>query len=131
MSWDGFNRRRFPRILYPCLVKLGTADGAQQEAFLTHTENIGVGGICVIVKKEIALFCPVQVEVDLLEETDHLFARGRVAWVVRRKAMEEVKPLFYDIGIEFEELSAKDKARMEATIAQFIQKGYKILKPVY
>ena len=131
MSWDGFNRRRFPRLLYPCLVKLTAADGAQQDAFLTHTENIGVGGICIIVKKEIPLLTPVQVEVDLLEETDHLFAKGRVAWVVHRKALEAVKPLFYDIGIGFEGLAAKDKARLGATVTQFIRKGYKILKPVY
>ncbi len=131
MSWDGFNRRRFPRLLYPCLVKLITSHGAEQDAFLTHTENIGVGGICIIAKREIPLLTPVQVEVDLLEETNHLFARGRVAWVVRRRSMEEVKPLFYDIGIGFEGLAAKDKARLGATITQFIQKGYKILKPVY
>ncbi|MDO8675956.1 MAG: PilZ domain-containing protein [Candidatus Omnitrophota bacterium] len=131
MSWDGFNRRRFPRLLYPCLVKVTTSHGAEQNAFLTHTENIGVGGICIIAKREIPLLAPVQIEVDLLEEADHLFARGRVAWIVQRKALESVKPLFYDIGIGFEGLAAKDKARLEATVARFIKKGYKILKPVY
>ena len=131
MDWDGNNRRQFPRILYPCLVKLTAGDGAQHDAFLTHTENIGVGGICIIVKKELPLSTPVQVEVDLLEDTDHLIAQGKVAWMARRKSGETVKPLFYDVGIEFEGLSGKDKARLDATIARFIQKGYKILKPVY
>ncbi len=128
MSWEGLDRRHFPRILYPCLVKVVAKDNGQ-ESFLTHTENIGVGGICVITKKEIPLFYPVQVEVDLLEDNDHLYAKGRVAWVVRRKGIETHKPYFYDIGIEFEGLSEKDKARMETTIAHFIKKGYKILKP--
>ncbi len=129
MSWDGSNRRHFPRIQYPCLVKL-TA-GARQDAFLTHTENIGVGGICIIARKEIPPSTPVQVEVDLLEETNHLFARGRVAWAIQRPSMEAVKPLFYDVGIGFEGLAAKDKARLGATVTRSIQKGYKVLKPVY
>ena len=131
MSWDGLNRRQFPRILYPCLVKIIAAHGTQSEAFLTHTENIGVGGICVIVKKEIPLFHPVHVEVDLLEDTEHLLSAGRVVWVVRRKGIETHKPYFYDIGIEFDGLPAKDKARLENAISNFIQKGYKVLKTVY
>ena len=131
MGWDGSNRRQFPRIMYPCLVKLTAGDGAQHDAFLTHTENIGVGGISVIVKKEIPLSASVQVEVDLLDNIEHLSAKGRVIWVVRRRSGETVKPLFYDVGIEFEGLSDKDKIRLDTTIVRFIQKGYKILKPVY
>ena len=131
MGWDGNNRRQFPRILYPCLVKLTSGGGSQHDAFLTHTENIGVGGICIIVKKELPLSAPVQVEVDLLDNIEHLFAKGKVAWAVRRTSGEALKPLFYDVGIEFEGLSDKDKARLDVTIARFIQKGYKILKPVY
>ena len=68
MSWNGFNRRQFPRILYPCLVKIIGLGDTQQESILTHTENIGVGGICVIIKKEIPLFHPVHVEIDFLED---------------------------------------------------------------
>ena len=130
MSWDGLNRRKFPRIVYPCLVKLAAqAEGTQ--ACLTHTENIGVGGIGLIVRKEIKLFSAVGLEIDLLDDVENIIAEGKVVWVVRRKATEATKPFFYDIGVEFERISAQDKTRLKNTIERFIQKGGKVLKPVY
>lgn len=130
MEWDGANRRQFPRIAYPCLVKMHSKSG-HVEPILTHTENIGTGGICVIVKKEIKLFTLVDIEVDLIDESEHIKAVGKVVWSVRRKEMQPVKPLFYDIGIKFENLKDKDHKRLDATIQGLIQKGYKTLKPVY
>jgi c-di-GMP-binding flagellar brake protein YcgR len=130
MSWNGMNRRQFPRIAYPCLVKV-MAQGEEQSAYLTHTENIGVGGICIIVKNQLPMFSAVEVEIDLLEDIEHVLSRGRVVWAVRRKALESIKPMFYDVGIEFDNLSPKDKKRLEDAIEKFIKKGYKVLKPVY
>jgi len=129
-AWDGANRRQFPRIVYPCLVKV-TCDGEPRETFLTHTENISVGGISVIVKKEIRVFSTIEVEIDLIEDPEHIVATGRVVWSVRRKAIESVKPMFYDIGIQFDDIKDKDKTRLGVAISKFIEKGYKILKPVY
>ena len=130
MEWNGQNRRKFPRILYPCLVRISSTDDSSAIC-LTHTENIGPGGICVILKKEIKMFTPVEIELDLIEDARNFNAKGRVVWSVRRKAAEEVKPMFYDIGIEFHGLSPKDKQKLEEAVDRFIQKGYKILKPVY
>ena len=129
MFWEGLNRRRFPRIIYPCLIKIVCRDG-QEETVLTHTENIGVGGICVILRRDIKLFSPVGVEIDLIDLTDHLGARGKVVWVARRKAIEPVKPLFYDVGIEFSEISDQHRATLSSTIDQMIKKGTKVLKPM-
>jgi Tfp pilus assembly protein PilZ len=129
-QWEGLNRRQFPRLAYPCLVKV-RVNSETPEALLTHTENIGVGGICVIIRKEVKLFTSIDLEIDLMDEQDHILVRGRVVWVVRRKAIMLVKPLFYDIGVEFENLNVKDKKRLEAAIHLYIKKGYKVLKPVY
>lgn len=129
-DWDGLNRRRFQRIVYPCLVKIEAQDG-HEEGFLTHTENISVGGLGIILKKEIKRFTPVKVEIDLIDEEKNILVKGRIVWSVRRKAVDSVKPLFYDIGIQFEHLSDKDKHKLEAAVNKFIQKGHKILKPVY
>ena len=130
MDWNGLNRRQFPRIVYPCLVKI--SQGAQsQGSFLTHTENIGVGGFCVILKQEIPFSSPVEVEIDLVEETENIKARGRVVWTVRREASQSLKPLFYGIGVEFENLGEKDKGRLKTATESFVKRGYKALKPVY
>ena len=130
MKWDGLNRRQFPRIVYPCMVKV-ISQGHVVEAILTHTENIGVGGVGVIIKKELKLFEVVGLEIDLIDEEDHIVTSGKVVWVVKRKAEEAFKPMFYDVGIEFQGLSSKNKSRLEAATDKFIKKGFKVLKPVY
>src|SRR4051812_30321214 len=124
MGWDGLNRRQFPRIVYPCLVKL-VAGNQVKDAFLTHTENISVGGVGITVKKEVAILTPVEIEIDLLDGEEHIIARGKVAWSFKRKATEKVKPLFYDVGLEFDTLNAADRKRLEQATENLIKKGYK------
>ena len=115
MSWDGMNRRKGPRVLYPCLV-IVRAGAGQQDAILAHTENIAYGGLGLILKKEIHTFTPVDIEVDLLDLGEHIKCQGRVVWCVRRKSQESTKPLFYDVGIEFGELKEPDQKRIENII---------------
>jgi len=88
----------------------------QKDAFLAHTENVGNGGICVIMKKELKLFSPVEIELDLLDMGEHVKCQGKVVWSIRRKEMEIAKPLFYDVGIEFVNLAGKDRERIEGVI---------------
>lgn len=128
MSWEGLDRRNFPRVIYPCLVTIKTEQG-QVDSLLTHTENIGVGGICVIVKPEIKLFSTVTIEVDLIDAEEHLSAKGRVVWIVRRKAIESHKPMFHDIGIEFNGLTIVDKKRISDLVSHLVKKGARLLKP--
>ena len=47
MGWEGLNRRKFPRVMFPCLVKI-SRQGEPPEMILTHTENVSSGGVCVI-----------------------------------------------------------------------------------
>ncbi|MFA5088725.1 MAG: PilZ domain-containing protein [Candidatus Omnitrophota bacterium] len=122
MSWDGLNRRKFPRVNFPCLVVI-KYDQGERETLLTHTENIGSGGICVILKKGIKMFTPVEFEMDLLDAQEHLRMKGKVVWSIRRKQDEKKKPLFYDTGIEFVDCSEKEKKRLEETVEKLVGKG--------
>ena len=115
-GWEGSNRRKFPRANYPCLVEICDREGEVQDTILTHTENIGVGGICVILKKSLKLFTPVEVELDLLDLGNHIKCKGKVVWNVKRKTTENKKPLFYDIGIEFEKLDDAENKRVQQII---------------
>jgi hypothetical protein len=128
MSWEGMDRRKFPRVMYPCMVKVIYADGSQ-ESILTHTENIGQGGLCVTLKNGIDLFTPVEMEVDLLDLNEHITPKGKVVWNVRRKSIEKVKPMFYDIGIEYTEISKRDQERLRADLQLLIDKGAQLTKP--
>jgi hypothetical protein len=128
MTWEGMDRRKFPRVMYPCMVKITSSDG-EQEAILTHTENIGQGGLCVTLKGGIKLFTPVDLEIDLLNLEEHIKPKGKVVWNVRRKAVEEIKPMFYDIGVEFTEISKGDQERLRENLQMLISKGTQLSKP--
>src|SRR5271156_976331 len=122
MSWEGTDRRKFPRVMYPCMVKVISSDGSQQQ-ILTHTENIGLGGLCITLKNGIKLFTPVEMEVDLLDIDEHIKPKGKVVWNVRRKSIEKIKPMFYDIGIEFTEIAKKDHERLQENLQLLIDRG--------
>ena len=64
----------------------------------------------------------------MLDTDDHIKTPGKVVWVVRRKAIEVVKPMFYDIGIEFIHLSPKQKEHLNLTIERLIKSGATVLK---
>ena len=117
--WEGANRRRFPRANYPCLIII-RRNSMQPQALLTHTENLGLGGVCVILKKDLGLFTPVEIELDLMDTQPHIKCNGKIVWVVKRKDTEEKKPLFFDIGIEFANLKEKDRERVSAIVDHLV-----------
>ncbi len=120
--WEGLNRRKFPRMKYPCIVMIRLGQGTG-DTILTHTENIGIGGICVITKQNIKLFTPVKIELDLLDLGEHMKCQGKVVWSIRRKEAVEKKKSFYDIGIEFMNLGEKETRRLEKIISCLVKKS--------
>lgn len=116
-QWEGLDRRRFPRVQYPCLVVIRHENS--QEVFLTHTENVGVGGVCVSMKEDIKIFSTVDLEIDLLDLDDHIRCSGKVVWNVQRKGGTERKPTYYDIGIEFVSLTDENRKRLKEIVKRF------------
>ena len=119
---EGTNRRKFPRVSYPCMITLRRGEG-EPEVILTHTENIGIGGICVTMNRSVRIFSMVDLEIDLLDLSDHLRCRGRVVWTIQRKAEEKRKPLFYDTGIEFLQIEGVDRQRLDDVIRRLLKQA--------
>ena len=124
-NWDGLNRRRFPRVNYPCLVVI-RHNVEEKDVILTHTENIGVGGVCVILKKNVKLFCPVELELDLLDLGNHIKCQGKVVWNVQRKNDQPDKPFFYDIGVEFVDIDRNEQQRLEEVVSRLVRNQQKV-----
>ncbi len=125
--WDGLDRRKFPRVKYPCLIVLRHGESENdKEVILTHTENLGVGGVCVVLKQNVKMFCPVEVELDLLDLGNHIKCPGKVVWNVRRKMEDNQKPLYYDIGIEFNDLNKNERDRLEVVVTKCIKAGTEV-----
>ena len=125
VSWDGLNRRKFPRVLYPCLVVV-RATSEQQDALLAHTENLGIGGLCLIMRREMKLFTPVDIELDLLDMGEHIKCQGKVVWSIHRKDHQPEKALFYDVGVEFVNLEEKDRVRVEQIVQRLAKYAHKL-----
>ncbi len=119
-NWDGLNRRKFPRANYPCLIIIRHSR-VGPEAILTHTENIGIGGVCVILKRGLKLFTPVEIEIDLLDTNSHIKCESKVVWSVQRKDTDPAKPSFFDTGLEYMNISMKDQQRISEVVSHLMK----------
>jgi len=80
----------------------------------TETENVGLGGVCVLLERELNIFSPVELELTLVDEKPPLKVQGTIVWVVRRA--DRKKGPCFDTGIEFAELTPEHKTRLQAVI---------------
>jgi Tfp pilus assembly protein PilZ len=122
VNWDGLNRRQFPRVNYPCLVVIRNGvEDEKNNAILTHTENIGIGGVCVVLKQDVKMFSTVELELDLLDLGNHICCNGKVVWNVQRQSGAQEKPLFFDIGVEFVNINNHDQDRLEKIVERLVR----------
>ena len=119
-GWGGLDRRKFPRVNYPCLVVIRHNE-AEKDVILTHTENVGIGGVCVILKKNVKMFAAVELELDLLDLGNHIKCKGKVVWNVQRTGDEVTKPSFYDIGIEFVDIGQYEQNRLDEIVNRLMR----------
>jgi len=112
MPWTGMDQRRFPRVRQQCVVSLRQATA--RHSIATSTENVGVGGVCVLLDEGLDIFAPVDVELILGDDQPPVACRGMVAWVVRRRELN--RPPLFDTGIEFVGLTPEAEARLQRTV---------------
>src|SRR5262245_42535232 len=94
--WDGFNQRKFPRLNLRCEIDI-VSDA--QSPFHVTTENIGVGGVCVILDKALERFSKCHLRLDVNAKHD-LECEGKIVWIVPTRDSKSSKKR-YDTGIEF------------------------------
>jgi Tfp pilus assembly protein PilZ len=121
MPWQGVDKRIFPRANYPCVVRLRTKGSA--EAFNTKTENIGCGGVCVMLPKHVGMFSAVEMEIDIVSENKKIKCDGTVVWVVRRGELGKDRPESFDTGIEFSNLKEEDRLIIDKVVTECLKKN--------
>jgi len=119
MIWEGINQRKFPRVSYRCLIKV-SKDG-REEVIETYTENIGAGGICVVLERNFGLFENVSLEVFLEDSGNPIFCSGTVVWVVKRHPATHEEAVKYDTGIEFKNMADEDRARVSQLVESLLK----------
>ena len=98
MMWDGFNKRKFPRINLRCELTLGNQ--SQGPVIKTQTENLGAGGVSLILERPLERFSTVFVRLELDTALPWIECLGKVVWAVPSREVATKKQNF-DIGIEF------------------------------
>ncbi|MFH1504938.1 MAG: PilZ domain-containing protein [Candidatus Omnitrophota bacterium] len=97
MDWDKAEKRRFVRANFDCKIIIHTP---KEHIIISHTENIGVGGVRVFVDEKLNISSEVGLEIYLGQSP--ISCKGKIAWVVERADR-------FDTGIEFLEISEKDE----------------------
>lgn len=116
--WSGINRRKFPRANYPCIISVKRKDNPS--TISAKTENIGIGGICVMLPADLGIFAPVEIELDLLDKQPLVNCDGAIVWIVAKK---NEKDKIYDTGIEFTNLKRKDATRINDIVEKILANG--------
>jgi len=104
MVWDGKEKRRFVRANLPCKIIIYTP---KEHIIITHTENIGAGGVRVIIDENLSISSVVGLEIFLDDKP--IECEGRVVWVIDKKEAELATTNRYDTGIEFYKISDNDR----------------------
>lgn len=110
--WDGFNKRKFPRLNLHCEIDILSED--PKESLRVTTENLGIGGVCVILEKSLERFSICRVRIDV-KNGKTIACDGKVVWIVPTRDSKNSKKRF-DTGIEFQGLEPEQAAELKAFI---------------
>ncbi len=115
MAWDGIEKRRFVRANFPCKIIIYLP---QEHSLMSHTEDIGAGGLRVIIKEELELSLIVGLEIFLNGEP--IICKGRVVWNIEREKESSKDKNRYDTGIEFYEIKEEDRRVIDNLVEAII-----------
>ena len=119
--WNGINRRKFPRANYKCVISIKKR--LTSKTISTQTENIGAGGICVLLKEDLGLFQGVDLEIFLDENVPAVKCGGTVVWVVKKGEPKQKGSYLYDTGIEFIDIRPEDRDRISDVVDLILEKS--------
>ena len=110
-------RRRFPRAVFPCKIVIGS--GHQELA--SYTENIGVGGIRIILEEQ--LKCSMRVGIKLyLRKDKPIRCEGKIIWVMQRVSPNIKKPIMFYTGVEFTTIDNSDREHIKNVVDDILSK---------
>lgn len=109
---DDVDRRRYIRIKFPFTVHIYTPEDCKISAY---TENISPGGVMVTLMHELELAALAALKIYTREKA--VDCRGKVAWVKKRESKYLEGKVFFDTGIEFEQIDKKDCKLLQEQLA--------------
>jgi len=117
MGLNNFEKRRFIRADFPCRIIVKTP---KERVIMSHTENIGAGGVRVILGEELNISLVADLEIYL--DNDPLKCKGRVVWIVGKINPVTGKSSMFDTGIEFYQISPENQEIVSNLVKAIIDK---------
>ena len=113
--WDGFNKRKFPRLHLACEVVIHPQ--GKERAVKTTTENVGMGGVCVMLDEPLERFDRCKVSLELKDGEPPVQCTGKSVWIIPNREFKAVTKT-YDTGIEFLDLDDFSRQRLRSFLKQ-------------
>lgn len=110
-------KRRFVRIDWPVIVKYKVLDEPKTEDRCVG-KNISEGGLSFPIYERVSKGNSLSLEIELPFDSMPIFAKGTVAWV---KEVGQRPTRFFEVGIEFRDISLADRKRLKNYIANEIK----------
>lgn len=111
--WDGFNKRKFPRLHLTCQVAIQPI--GHQKPMTASSEDVGLGGVSVMLDEPLERFERCKISLELLDGKPPIQCIGRSVWVVPSQNLKSAKKNF-DIGFEFMDMDDSSRKRLQAFI---------------
>jgi hypothetical protein len=123
MMWDGFNKRKFPRLNLRCELILHKDPGS--EVIRAQTENVGAGGVAVILERSLDRFSVIALRLELDANLPWIECKGKIVWSVPSREVGAKKQR-YDTGIEFLGLDPGQQELIRRYIEARVEAGEKM-----
>ena len=112
--WDGFNKRKFPRLHLTCEVAIQPV--GKQKAFTASTEDVGMGGVSVMLPEPLERFDRCRISLELKDGEPPVQCTGRSVWVIPSQERKSARKNF-DTGLEFLDMDEFSRKRLYGFIA--------------
>ena len=109
--WDGFNKRKFPRLHLTCEVSIQPI--GKQKTFTASTEDVGMGGVSVMISEPLERFDRCKISLELKDGEPPVQCTGRSVWVIPSQERKSAKKNF-DTGLEFLDMDEFSRKRLQA-----------------
>ena len=117
MVWNGAEKRRFPRANITCRIIIYFP---YEHSITSRTENIGCGGLRVMLKEDLHISSVVGVEI-FLDGGKVIQCKGKVVWKLEAKSRSSKNEPLYDFGIEFLDIKDSDKEEINKLVYSLLQ----------
>ncbi len=103
-------KRQFARIKLPCQITIT----ASKTLIYGYTEDIGAGGVRVVIHKKLTNHSLVNLEIYAVKNHP-IICKGKVVWVEQKELLYKNNSLF-EVGIKFWQIKKEDKKAIQSLI---------------